>query len=111
MIRHCIVELSTGKVVNIVDYLSLQVGRPEGIPDGFVAVASNVGCVGAEYKDGVFILPDNRAVPFPMTWAESRRAEYPPAADYLDGVVKGDQAQIDKYIADCLAVKAKYPKP
>lgn len=40
-----------------------------------------------------------------------RAAEYPPMADYLDGVVKGDQAQIDKYIADCLAVKAKYPKP
>jgi hypothetical protein len=32
------------------------------------------------------------------------------SADYLDGVVKGDQAQIDKYIADCLAVKVKYPK-
>ena len=28
----------------------------------------------------------------------------------VDGVVKGDQAQIDKYIADCQAVKAKYPK-
>jgi len=28
----------------------------------------------------------------------------------LDGVIKGDQAQIDKYIADCRAVKAKYPK-
>lgn len=40
-----------------------------------------------------------------------RRAEYPPMEDYLDGVVKGDQAQIDKYIADCQAVKAKYPKP
>ena len=40
-----------------------------------------------------------------------RAAEYPPIATYLDGVVKGDQAQIDKYIADCLAVKAKYPKP
>ena len=40
-----------------------------------------------------------------------RAAEYPPMADYLDGVVKGDLAQIDKYIADCLAVKAKYPKP
>ena len=39
-----------------------------------------------------------------------RAAEYPPATDYLDGVVKGDQAQIDKYIADCLAVKAAYPK-
>lgn len=40
-----------------------------------------------------------------------RASEYPPMSDYLDGVVKGDQAQIDKYVADCLAVKAKYPKP
>jgi len=39
-----------------------------------------------------------------------RAAEYPLITDYIDGVVKGDQAQIDKYIADCLAVKAKYPK-
>jgi len=39
-----------------------------------------------------------------------RQAEYPSITDYLDGVVKGDQVQIDKYIADCLAVKAKYPK-
>jgi hypothetical protein len=39
-----------------------------------------------------------------------RAAEYPPITDYLDGVVKGDQTQIDKYIADCLAIKAKYPK-
>jgi hypothetical protein len=39
-----------------------------------------------------------------------RAAEYPPITDYLDGLVKGDQAQMDKYIADCLAVKAKYPK-
>ena len=44
------------------------------------------------------------------TYAEKRAAEYPPMTDYLDGVVKGDQAQIDKYIADCQAVKAKYPK-
>ena len=44
------------------------------------------------------------------TYQELRTKEYPPYADYLDGVVKGDQAQIDKYIADCLAVKAKYPK-
>jgi hypothetical protein len=39
-----------------------------------------------------------------------REAEYPPMADYLDGVVKGDQAQIDAYIAACQAVKTKYPK-
>ena len=44
------------------------------------------------------------------TYAQKRAAEYPPYTDYLDGVVKADQAQIDKYIADCQAVKAKYPK-
>ena len=47
----------------------------------------------------------------PTAYKRKRAAEYPPMTDYLDGVVKGDQAQIDKYIADCLAVKAKYPKP
>ena len=44
-------------------------------------------------------------------YARKREFEYPPVSDYLDGVVKGNQAQIDKYIADCLAVKTKYPKP
>lgn len=46
-----------------------------------------------------------------QAYARSRAAEYPPITDYLDGVVKGDQEQIDAYIAACLAVKAKYPKP
>lgn len=39
-----------------------------------------------------------------------RQAEYPNYAEYLDGVVKGDQDQIDAYIAACQAVKDKYPK-
>jgi hypothetical protein len=43
-------------------------------------------------------------------YQKQRAKEYPDFKDYLDGIVKGDQAQIDKYIADCLAVKAKYPK-
>lgn len=46
-----------------------------------------------------------------IEYQRQRAAEYPPITDYLDGVVKGDQAQIDKYIADCQAVKVKYPKP
>jgi len=46
----------------------------------------------------------------PNAYKAKRASEYPPITDYLDGVVKGDQAQIDKYIADCQAVKAKYPK-
>jgi hypothetical protein len=43
-------------------------------------------------------------------YINQRKMAYPPITDYIDGVVKGDQAQIDKYIADCRAVKAKYPK-
>jgi hypothetical protein len=45
-----------------------------------------------------------------LTYKEKRQQEYPPFTDYLDGIVKGDQTQIDKYISDCLAVKTKYPK-
>jgi hypothetical protein len=45
-----------------------------------------------------------------LAYAEKRRTEYPSILDYIDGVVKGDQAQIDAYIAACLAVKSKYPK-
>ncbi len=40
----------------------------------------------------------------------NRAKEYPDFKEYLDGIVKGDDAQIQKYINDCLAVKAKYPK-
>lgn len=40
-----------------------------------------------------------------------RAKEYPDFREYLDGIVKGDQAQIDEYIAACLAIKEKYPKP
>jgi len=43
-------------------------------------------------------------------YQRDRAKEYPDFKEYLDGIVKGDQSQIDKYIADCLAVKAKYPK-
>lgn len=45
-----------------------------------------------------------------MSYADKRRGEYPPATDYLDGIVKGDAAQIRDYINKCLAIKAKYPK-
>jgi hypothetical protein len=44
-------------------------------------------------------------------YQRDRAAEYPSINNYIDGVVKGDQAQIQTYIDACLAVKAKYPKP
>jgi len=44
-------------------------------------------------------------------YQRDRATEYPPITDYIDGVVKGDTAQVQTYIDVCLAVKAKYPKP
>jgi hypothetical protein len=64
-------------------------------------------------KDGNEVAYDKSAVQAYVdahAYIAKRASEYPPITDYIDGVVKGDQAQIDKYIADCLAVKAKYPK-
>ena len=46
-----------------------------------------------------------------LEYQRLRAPEYPDFKDYLDGIVKGDQAQIDAYIAACQAVKEKYPKP
>jgi len=54
----------------------------------------------------------NSQIQIAKTAYQNKRAEeYPPITDYIDGVVKGDQAQIQAYIDACLAVKAKYPKP
>jgi len=44
-------------------------------------------------------------------YQRNRAKEYPSINDYIDGLVKGDQTQIQSYIDACLAVKAKYPKP
>jgi len=44
-------------------------------------------------------------------YRQDREREYPDFRDYLDGIVKGDQTQINAYISACQAVKAKYPKP
>ena len=59
---------------------------------------------GSEWKDLRSILEKNKLV------LGKRKEEYPPMENYLDGIVKGDQAQIDKYISDCLAVKERFPK-
>jgi len=68
---------------------------------------------GAFDKDGNKITIDMGLVDAwvdPEAYKYQRASEYPDFKEYLDGIVKGDQDQIDKYIADCLAVKAKYPK-
>ena len=65
------------------------------IPKNFVAITEEEANVLREAK---------------LSYAQKRAMEYPPVTDYLDGIVKGDQAQIDAYIAACKVIKAKYPK-
>jgi hypothetical protein len=88
------------------------------MPDDVLEITDeNYAALLAGQEQGKEIAADDNGAPIlvdrpvvELTYAQKRASEYPPMTDYLDGVVKGDQAQIDKYIADCLAVKAKYPK-
>jgi hypothetical protein len=71
-------------------------------------VQSDIAEMGDIYEDGQFTKP----VPYvdPLAYQTQRAMEYPPITDYIDGIVKGDQTQVQTYIDACLAVKAKYPK-
>jgi replication-associated recombination protein RarA len=80
--------------------------------DGFYAVEDlsirvPEGAIQITQEEAEAIIASNVV---PLTYVQKRVAEYPPMTDYLDGIVKGDQTQIAKYITDCQAVKAKYPK-
>ena len=64
-------------------------------------------------KDEQEVTYDNNAVEALIAseaYKDLRAKEYPPMTDYLDGIVKGDNAQVQAYIDACLAVKSKYPK-
>lgn len=99
-----------------------------GIPDALVSLRPNAEwALSGEGIEGLTWYSENIDMPTPaqiyveierlqaeydsLEYQRLRAPEYPPMADYLDGVVKGDQAQIDAYIAACQAVKARYPKP
>jgi hypothetical protein len=64
-------------------------------------------------KDEQEVTYDNNAVNALVAseaYKAKRAAEYPPHTDYLDGIVKGDNTQVQAYIDACNAVKNKYPK-
>lgn len=100
MSRFAIIQ--DGKVVNIAE-------AEAGFASTQGWVHADTASIGDTYENGQFIKP----VPVvdPLEYQRQRAAGYPPMADYIDGIVKGDQAQVQAYIDACLAVKAKYPKP
>ena len=64
-------------------------------------------------KDGQIVQYNMNAVNDYMeknSYKEKRAVAYPDFKDYIDGIVKGDDAQIQAYISACKAVKALYPK-
>jgi hypothetical protein len=68
MIRHCIVDTKTNKVVNVIDYDALQTGTPPGFESEaphLLCVAHDEAGIGWDYLDGAF--EDNRPKP-PSTY-------------------------------------------
>jgi hypothetical protein len=56
MLTRCaIVEVSTGNVVNVVEYETVPEGTPSGMDDGVIAIASDTAGPGFVYQDGEFI--------------------------------------------------------
>lgn len=103
-------EKSTGKLIE-----SQSGGDTQAHLDTLLKNAVNAGYKSEDIEvkfvgDAEFAEIMEKMKPIP-TYADLRRAAYPPTADYLDGIVKGDQNQVKKYIEDCLVVKAKFPKP
>ena len=79
----------------------------DAVTDVENGIDGSVGGIGWTLVDGELQDLNPEVVPYDV----QRKSEYPPIEDYLDGIVKGESAQVSKYIADCLAVKTKYPKP
>ena len=84
-------SFAAGETINTIEWLSPDIAQPS-----VSEIEAEMSRLQAEYDA--------------QAYARSRSSEYPPITDYLDGVVKNDQAQIDAYVAACQAVKAKYPK-
>lgn len=107
LIQEVVVEDQPQKHFNV----SLFEDAEKTIPAGTLSYVAG----GISYDDPEAYLAESLskgfATPNAPTYADKRKNEYPSINDYLDGVVKGDQDQIDAYIAACQAVKAKYPKP
>jgi hypothetical protein len=90
------IELHGGDVVPVIEF---------DLPSGHILD----GAVRYELSDGI-VYQRATSTPAFSNYAETRKLMYPPITDYIDGIVKNDTAQINAYIAACLAVKAKYPK-
>lgn len=64
MIKHCIVDTNINKVVNIIEYETVQTGIPKGFElthPNWLCIATNIGGIDWDYVNGSFV--DNRPQP------------------------------------------------
>ena len=102
------VYLDQSNISNVVG--DCVTGMPDGQPDQVLHWDAKLGAQPTqEQLDAAWAA--KVAADDAVAYKAKRKAEYPPATDYLDGIVKGDQAQVQAYIDACNAVKTKYPKP
>ena len=104
-----------GKTFNIIDALNILAPNTEWSISGDI-VYSNIN-----WLDSTIEQPSEFEIYAQITKLQNeynaleyqrlRAVEYPDFKDYLDGIVKNDQEQIQAYINACLAIKEKYPKP
>jgi len=87
-----------------------QTGQPEGQEDQILHWDTKLGVQPTKIQLAN-AQSVKEATATTIAYKTKRANEYPSMADYLDGIVKGDAAQVQTYIDACLAVKAKYPKP
>ena len=75
LIRHCIIDTTTNKVVNIIDYETEQTGVPLGLEEHLLCVKSNTGQTGDTYNNGIF----TPVQPYP-SWTLVNNVWQPPVA-------------------------------
>lgn len=66
-----------------------------------------VACFNEDRQEWKIVKIEYPEIPYYILRARS----YPPLFDYIDGIVKNDHEQINKYIKRCKEVKERYPKP
>ena len=57
LIRHCIIDTNTNKVVNVVEYETTQTGVPPGLASHLLCVASETGQIDGTYSNGTITNP------------------------------------------------------
>ena len=57
LIRHCIIDTNTNKVVNIIEYETTQTGTPPGLESHLLCVASETGKIDGTYNNGTITNP------------------------------------------------------